>query len=118
MISIMEEQCKHQGILSKFLMEKIHGKDPPLFKGNQGDVGSQGGTGHDEEFGQKDHTEEPKLFKGTHSHSHMDSRTTPGPYIPTFLEAWPRETKSFGHGGIEYEWEDMERSYNSLSVSF
>jgi hypothetical protein len=31
MIAIMEEQGKHQGILSQFLMEKRHDKDPPLF---------------------------------------------------------------------------------------
>ena len=40
MIAIMEEQRKYQGILSQFLMEQRHGKDPPLFGGNQGVGGS------------------------------------------------------------------------------
>ena len=48
----------------------------------------------------------------------MASRTTPKPYMPTFLEARPRDTNAFGHGGIEDEWEDMERAYNSLSAGF
>ena len=59
MIAIMEEQCKHQGILSQFLMEQRHGKDPPLFGGNQGVGGSQGRTSHDEESGHKYHVEDP-----------------------------------------------------------
>jgi hypothetical protein len=57
-------------------------------------------------------------FRGTHSHSHIASRTTPWPYIPTFLEARPRDTNSLGYGGIEEEWEDLERAYNSLSEGF
>jgi hypothetical protein len=49
--------------------------------------GSQGGTSHDEESRHKYHTEDPKLSRGTHSPSHMASKTTPRPYMPTFLEA-------------------------------
>jgi hypothetical protein len=118
MIAIMEEQGKHQGILSQFLMEKRHGKDPPLFGGNQGVGGPQGGTSHDDESRHTDHVEEPRSFRGTHSHSNIVSRTTPRPYMPTFLEAQPREKNAFGYGGIEEECEDMERAYNSLSVGF
>jgi hypothetical protein len=99
-------------------MEQRHGKNPPLFGGNQVVGGSQGGMDHDEESGHKDHTEDPKSSRGTHSHSHMASRTTPRPYMPTFLEARPRDTNDFGHGGIEDEWEDMEIVYNSLSAGF
>jgi hypothetical protein len=118
MIAIMEEQRKHHSILSQFLMEQRHGKDPPLFGGNQGAGGSHRGTCHDEESGHKDHAEDTRSFRGTHSHSHIASRTTPRPYMPTFLEARPRDTNAFGYGGIEEEWKDLERAYNSVSAGF
>jgi hypothetical protein len=66
-------------------MEIIHGNDPPLFGGNQGVGGYQGGIGHDEESGNTDHTEDPKLSRGTHSHSHMAIRTIPRPYMHSYL---------------------------------
>jgi hypothetical protein len=31
MIIVLEELTKHEGILSQFLMEQRHGKDPPLY---------------------------------------------------------------------------------------
>jgi hypothetical protein len=49
MITVLEEQNKHQGILSQFLMEQRHGKYPPLYGGNHEVVGSHGGNGNHEE---------------------------------------------------------------------
>jgi hypothetical protein len=58
MIALLEEQSKHQGILSQYLMEQRHGKDPPLFGGNHDASGSRGGNGNHEESIHKGHVEE------------------------------------------------------------
>jgi hypothetical protein len=51
----MEEQSKHQGILSQYLMEQRHGKDPPLFGGINYASGSHGGNGNHDESIHKGH---------------------------------------------------------------
>jgi len=66
----------------------------------------------------KYHVEERRSIEGIPTHSHMASRTTPRPYIPTFLEAQRRNTNSLGYENLEGEWEVMEREYNALSVGF
>jgi hypothetical protein len=46
MIALMEEQSKHQDILSQYLMDKKHGEEPPLFGGVHDVGGSHGGNGN------------------------------------------------------------------------
>ena len=118
MIEIMEEQCKHEDILSQFMMEQRHGMEPPLFGGNQGASRSHGGNKNYEESPRNYQAKECRSTEGMPAHSHMASRTTPRPYMPTFLEAQRRDTNALGHENLESEWEVMEREYNALSVGF
>jgi hypothetical protein len=61
MITVLEELSKHQGILSQFLMEQRHGKDPPLYGGNHEASGSRGGNGNHEESIHRGQMEEHRL---------------------------------------------------------
>jgi hypothetical protein len=87
MISLMEEQSKHQGIFSQYLMEKRHGKDTPLFGGSCDASGSHGGNGNHEESIHKGHAEGHRPNDGTPIPSHTTSISTPRSYMCTFLDA-------------------------------
>jgi hypothetical protein len=85
MITLMEEQSKHQGILSQYLMEQRHCKDPPLFGGSHDAGGSHGSNGNHEESIHKGHAEEHRSNDGIPIPSHTTSRTTPRSYMPTVI---------------------------------
>jgi len=91
MITVLEELNKHPGILSQFLMEQRHGKDPPLYCGNHEASGSHGGNGNQEESIHRVQMEEHHSNDGGPISSHTLSRTTPRPYMPTFLDTQRRE---------------------------
>jgi hypothetical protein len=88
MIALMEEQSKHQGILSQYLMEQRHGKYPPLFGGSHDASGS--GNGNHEESIHRGHVEEHGPNDGMQFHL-TASRTTPRSYMSTFLDAQRRD---------------------------
>ena len=90
-------------------MEKRHGREPPLFGGNQGANESHGGNKNYEESPCTYQAEENRSTEGIPAHSHMASRTTPRPYMPTFFQAQQRDTNSLGCENLESEWEVMER---------
>lgn len=85
MISLLEEQAKTQRIVCQYLMEQKHGKVAPTFGGNNGDSGSQGENGNQEESIHMGHT------GNIPSQSQVASRATPRPYFPTFRTSQPRE---------------------------
>jgi hypothetical protein len=66
-------------------MEQKHGKDPPMFQGNNDASSSHGGNGNHEEFTHKGPRE------SVASHSHVASRATPRPYFPTFINTQQRD---------------------------
>jgi hypothetical protein len=94
MIALLEEQSKHQGILSQYLMEQRHGKYPPLFGGSHDAGGSRGGNGNHEESIHIGHVGEPGPNVGIPIPSHTTSKTTPRLYIHTFLDTWRREANA------------------------
>jgi hypothetical protein len=103
MISLMEEKSRKHCILSQYLMEQKHGKDPPVFGGNDDSNGSH-------------------HFKGptgsVPSHSHVSSRATPRPYFPTFRNTQQRDYNPLNQDTMEDEWEIVERDYNNMSAGF
>jgi hypothetical protein len=90
----------------------------PCLEETKEPVESHGGNGNYEESPRKYQVEERRSTKGMPAHSHMASRTTPRPYMPTFLEAQRRDTNVLECENLESEWEVMEREYNALSVGF
>jgi hypothetical protein len=66
--------------ISHYLMEKIHGKDPPLFGGNHDTSGSHGGNGNHEESIHKGHVERHRPNEGIPTQSHTTRISTPRPY--------------------------------------
>jgi hypothetical protein len=87
MIALMEEQSKHQGILSQYLMEQRHGKYPPLFGESHDASRSHGGNGNHEESIHKFHAEGHRPNDGTPIQFHTARKTTHRPYMHTFLYA-------------------------------
>jgi hypothetical protein len=112
MIALLEEQSKHQGILSQFLMEQRHGKDPPLFGGNHEASGSRGGNGNHEESIHRGQMEEHRSNDRGSIPSHTISRTTPRSYMPTFLDTQRRDANALDSESLGDEWETAEREYN------
>jgi hypothetical protein len=92
-------------------MEQRHGKDPPLFGGNHDASGSQGGNGNHEESIHKGHAEGHRLNEGMLTQSHIASRSTPRPYMPTFLDAQRRDNNALNQESLGDEWESAEREY-------
>jgi hypothetical protein len=118
MITVLEELNKHQGILSQFLMERRHGKDAPLYGGNHEASGSCGGNGNHEESIHRGQMEEHRSSDGGPIPSHTLSRTTPMPYMPTFLDTQRREANVSDSKNLGEEWETTEREYNTMSTGF
>jgi hypothetical protein len=116
MIALMEKQSKHQGILSQYLMEQRHGRDPPLFGGNNDVSGSHGGNGNHEESIHKGYAEGNRTNEGLPTQSNTTSIYTPRPYMPTFLDAQKRDTNSLNHESLGDEWETTKSEYNTMSV--
>jgi hypothetical protein len=118
MIAMLEEQSKHQGILSQYLMEQRHGKDPPLFGGSHDAGGSRGGNGNHEESIHIGHVGEHGPNDGIPIPSHTASRTTPRPYMPSFLDTQRREANALDSKSLGDEWETTEREYNAMIAGF
>jgi hypothetical protein len=112
MIALMEEQSRKQRVLSQYLMEQKHGKDPPVFGGNNDASSSHGGNGNHEESIHKGPT------GSVPSHSHVASRATPRPYFPTFRNTQQRDYNPLNQETMEDEWETVERDYNNMSAGF
>jgi hypothetical protein len=118
MIAMLEEQSKHQGILSQYLMEQRHGKDPPLFGGSHDAGGSRGGNGNHEESIHIGHVGEHGPNDGIPIPSHTASRTTPRSYMPSFLDTQRREANALDSKSLGDEWETTEREYNAMIAGF
>ena len=116
--TFLEEHSKHQGILSQYLMEQRHGKDPPLFSGIHDAGGSLGDNGNHEESIHIGHVGEHGPNDGIPIPSHTASRTTPRPYMPSFLDTQRREANALDSKSLGDEWETTEREYNAMSAGF
>ena len=101
----MEEQSKHQNILSQYLMEQRHGKDPPLFGGSHDASGYHRGNGNHGESIHKGHAEGHRTNVGTPIQSHTANKSTPRSYMPTFLNAQQRDIHSFDQESLGDGWE-------------
>jgi hypothetical protein len=116
MIALMDEHRKHQGILSQYLMEKRHGRDPSLFGGNHDVSGSHGGNGNHEESIHKGHAEGNRTNEVLPTKSNTSSIYTSRPYMPTFLDEKKIDTNSLNHESIGDEWETKKREYNTMRM--
>jgi len=118
MIAFLEEQSKHKGILSQYLMEQRHGKYSPLFGGSHDVGGSRGGNENHEDSIHKGHVGEYGPNDAISIPSHIASRTTPRSYMPTLLDTKRREGNALCSKSLIYEWEIAYREYNAMSARF
>jgi hypothetical protein len=98
-------------------MEQRHGKDPPLYGGNHEASGSRGGNGNHEEYIHRGQMEEHRSNDGGSIPSHTINRTTPRPYMPTFIDTQRRDANALDLESLGEEWETAEREYNDCSTS-
>jgi hypothetical protein len=72
--------------ITYLLMHMTHGREPQKNGGNNGASGSHGGEGNYTETSHWTHYEGQSLFGGAHNKMSSNSRETPRPYMPIFLD--------------------------------
>jgi hypothetical protein len=73
---------------------------------------------YNEESIHRGQMEEHRSNEGLSILSHTLNKTTPRPYMPTFLNTQRREANALDSESLGEEWEIEEREYNTMSTGF
>jgi hypothetical protein len=114
MTETLRKVNESQERLSQLLMQMTHaGKGPEVYA-NREASGSHGGARPQQEHNPHYHTE-GQSYGGGAPQGQTYSRTTPRPYLPTFLDTQPQHNYE---DEIEDNFEQYAREYHALSAGF
>ena len=74
-------------MIAHLLMQMVHGREPQNNQGNNGSSGSHGGERYHVGTSHRTHIEGKILFGGENNRAVGNSKITPRPYMPSFLDA-------------------------------
>jgi hypothetical protein len=112
MTETLERVNASQERLAQLLLQMTHAGKGPKVYANREASGSHGGTRPQQEHSPRYHTE-GQSYGGGAPQGPTHSRTTPRPYLPTFLDNQPQRNYE---DEIEDNFEQYAREYHALSA--